>query len=108
MAFLRWLPRSPEPPPVTTSPLSSPGETRGALPWPSRPSRPSGSLSIRGWPSWSPRSASGYRLFLTGLLYQEPGGRLRRAAAVAGCDGDLVAYDTGEMVEQVMELLAMS
>jgi hypothetical protein len=40
-----------------------------------------------------------YRLFLTGLLYQEPGGRLRRAAAVASRDGDLVAYDTGEVVE---------
>jgi len=40
-----------------------------------------------------------YRLFLTGLLYQEPGGRLLRAAAVASRDGDLVAYDAGEVVE---------
>ncbi|HEV2920078.1 MAG TPA: hypothetical protein VG673_12680 [Actinomycetota bacterium] len=40
-----------------------------------------------------------YPLFLTGLLYQEPGGPLRRAAAVASRDGDLVAYDTGEVVE---------
>jgi hypothetical protein len=41
-----------------------------------------------------------YRLFLTGLLYyQEPGGRLRRATAVASRDGDLVAYDDGEVVE---------
>ena len=40
-----------------------------------------------------------YPLFLTGLLYQEPGGRLLRAAAVASRDGDLVAYDAGEVVE---------
>jgi len=40
-----------------------------------------------------------YRLFLTGLLYQEPGGPLRRATAVASRDGDLVAYDAGEVVE---------
>ena len=40
-----------------------------------------------------------YPLFLTGLLYQEPGGPLRRAAAVASRDGDLVAYDAGEAVE---------
>ena len=40
-----------------------------------------------------------YPLFLTGLLYQEPGGPLRRAAAVASRDGDLVAYDAGEVVE---------
>ena len=40
-----------------------------------------------------------YPLFLTGLLYQEPGGPLRRATAVATRDGDLVAYDAGEMVE---------
>ena len=40
-----------------------------------------------------------YRLFLTGLLYQEPGGPLRRAAAVASRDGDLVAYDAGEVFE---------
>ena len=40
-----------------------------------------------------------YPLFLTGLLYQEPGGSLRRAAAVASRDGDLVAYDAGEEFE---------
>ena len=40
-----------------------------------------------------------YPLFLTGLLYQEPGGPLRRATAVASRDGDLVAYDAGEVVE---------
>ena len=40
-----------------------------------------------------------YPLFLIGLLYQEPGGPLRRASAVASRDGDLVAYDAGEAVE---------
>jgi hypothetical protein len=40
-----------------------------------------------------------YPLFLTGLLYEEPGGPLRRATAVASRDGDLVAYDAGEVVE---------
>ena len=40
-----------------------------------------------------------YPLFLTGLLYQEPGGPLRRATAVASRDGDPVAYDAGEVVE---------
>jgi hypothetical protein len=42
-----------------------------------------------------------YRLFLTGPLYEDegPGGPLRRATAVAGRDGDLVAYDAGEVVE---------
>ena len=40
-----------------------------------------------------------YPLFLTGLLYQEPGGPQRRATAVASRDGDLVAYDAGEVVE---------
>jgi hypothetical protein len=40
-----------------------------------------------------------YPLFLTGLLYQEPGGPLRRATAVASRDGDLVVYDAGEVVE---------
>ena len=40
-----------------------------------------------------------YPLFLTGLLYQEPGGPLRRATAVASRDGDLVAYDVGEVFE---------
>ena len=39
-----------------------------------------------------------YPLFLTGLLYEEPGGPLRRATAVASRDGDLVA-DAGEVVE---------
>ena len=32
-----------------------------------------------------------YPLFLTGLLYEEPGSPLRRATAVAGRDGDLLA-----------------
>jgi hypothetical protein len=40
-----------------------------------------------------------YPLFLAGLLYEEPGGPLRRATAVASRDGDLVAYDAGEVVE---------
>jgi hypothetical protein len=40
-----------------------------------------------------------YPLFLTGLLYQEPGGPLRRAAAVVSRDGDLVAYEAGEVFE---------
>ena len=40
-----------------------------------------------------------YRLLLTGLLHEEAGGRLRRVAAVASRDGDLVAYDAGEVVE---------
>jgi hypothetical protein len=40
-----------------------------------------------------------YPLFLAGLLHQEPGGPLRRASAVASRDGDLVAYDAGEVVE---------
>ena len=40
-----------------------------------------------------------YPLFLTGLLHQEPGGALRLASAVASRDGDLVAYDAGEVVE---------
>jgi hypothetical protein len=40
-----------------------------------------------------------YPLFLTGLLHEEAGGRLRRVAAVASRDGDLVAYDAGEVVE---------
>ena len=40
-----------------------------------------------------------YRLFLAGLLYQEPGGALRRTTAVASRDGDLVADDAGEVVE---------
>jgi hypothetical protein len=45
-------------------------------------------------------SALGFRrcpLFLTGLLYAEPGGSVRRATAVASRDGDLVAYDAGEV-----------
>ena len=40
-----------------------------------------------------------YPLFLTGLLDEEPGGPLRRATAVASRDGDLVAYDAGEVFE---------
>jgi hypothetical protein len=40
-----------------------------------------------------------YPLFLTGLLYEEPGGPLRRVAAVASRDGDLVAYDASEVFE---------
>jgi hypothetical protein len=40
-----------------------------------------------------------YPLFLTGLLHEEAGGRLRRVAAVASRDGDLVAYDPGEVIE---------
>jgi hypothetical protein len=45
-----------------------------------------------------------YPLFLTGLLYLEPGGPLRRATAVASRDGDLVAYDSGEVVEHAGHL----
>jgi hypothetical protein len=41
-----------------------------------------------------------YPLFLAGLLYEESGGPLRRATAVASRDGDLVAYDAGEVFEQ--------
>jgi hypothetical protein len=40
-----------------------------------------------------------YPLFLAGLLYEEPGGPLRRATAAASRDGDLLAYDAGEAVE---------
>jgi hypothetical protein len=40
-----------------------------------------------------------YPLFLAGLLYEEPGGPLRRATAVASRDGDLLAYDSGEFFE---------
>jgi hypothetical protein len=40
-----------------------------------------------------------YPLFLAGLLYEEPGGPLRQATAVASRDGDLVAYDAGEVFE---------
>jgi hypothetical protein len=40
-----------------------------------------------------------YPLFLAGLLYEEPGGPLRRATAVASRDGDLLAYDAGEAFE---------
>jgi hypothetical protein len=45
-----------------------------------------------------------YPLFLTGLLYEEPGGPLRRATAVASRDGDLVAYDAGEVFEHAGHL----
>jgi hypothetical protein len=41
-----------------------------------------------------------YPLFLAGLLYEQPGGPLRRATAVASRDGDLLAYDSGEFFEQ--------
>jgi len=40
-----------------------------------------------------------YPLFLAGLLYEEPGGPLRRAIAVASRDGDLLAYDSGEFFQ---------
>jgi hypothetical protein len=40
-----------------------------------------------------------YPLFLTGLLYEEPGGPLRLAIAVASRSGDLLAYDAGEFFE---------
>jgi hypothetical protein len=49
-----------------------------------------------------------YPLFLTGLLYQEPGGPMGRAAAVASRDGDLVAYDTGEVFELARPVPTMS
>jgi hypothetical protein len=38
-------------------------------------------------------------LFLAGLLYEEPGGPLRQATAVASRDGDLLAYDSGAFFE---------
>ncbi len=40
-----------------------------------------------------------YALFLTGLVYEEPGGPLRRATAVATREGDLVAVERGEFFE---------
>jgi hypothetical protein len=40
-----------------------------------------------------------YPLFFAGLLYEQPGGPLRRATAVASRDGDLLAYDSGEFFE---------
>lgn len=40
-----------------------------------------------------------YQLFVAGLVYEQPGGPLHRSAAVAGRDGDLVAYDDGEFIE---------
>jgi hypothetical protein len=40
-----------------------------------------------------------YPLFLTGLLYEQPGSPLRQATAVASRDGDLLAYDSGEVFE---------
>jgi hypothetical protein len=40
-----------------------------------------------------------FPLFLAGLLYEEPGGPLRRATAMASRDGDLLAYDSGEAFE---------
>jgi len=47
-------------------------------------------------------SALGFRrypLFLAGLLYEAPSGPLSRATAVASRDGDLLAYDSGEVFE---------
>ena len=38
-----------------------------------------------------------YPLFLAGLQYQPEGGPLRHAAAVATRDGDLLAYDRGDV-----------
>jgi hypothetical protein len=40
-----------------------------------------------------------YPLFLAGLLYEEPGGPLRQATAVASRDADLLAYDSGAFFE---------
>jgi hypothetical protein len=40
-----------------------------------------------------------YPLFLAALLYEQPGGPLRQASAVATRDGDLLAYDSGEAFE---------
>jgi hypothetical protein len=40
-----------------------------------------------------------YQLFLAGLIYEEPGGPLSLATAVASRDGDLLAYDSGEFFE---------
>jgi hypothetical protein len=45
-----------------------------------------------------------YRLFLAGLLYEEPGGPLRRATAVVSRDGGLVADDAGEVFEHAGHL----
>ena len=47
-----------------------------------------------------------YQLFLAGLLYEEPGGPLRRAMAVASRDGDLLAYDSGEVFEHAARVPA--
>lgn len=38
-----------------------------------------------------------YPLFLSGLVYKEPGGPLRRAIVVATREGDLVAVERGEV-----------
>lgn len=40
-----------------------------------------------------------YPLFLTGLVYEDSEGPLRRAIAVATREGDLVAFDSGEFFE---------
>jgi hypothetical protein len=40
-----------------------------------------------------------YPLFLTGLVYEEPGGSLRSATAVATREGDLVAFGRGEFFQ---------
>ena len=47
-----------------------------------------------------------YPLFLAGLLYEEAGGPLRQATAVATRDGDLLAYDSGEAVEHAGQVPA--
>ena len=38
-----------------------------------------------------------YPLFLSGIVYEEPGGPLRRAIVVATSEGDLVAVERGEV-----------
>jgi hypothetical protein len=38
-----------------------------------------------------------YPLFLSGLVYKEPGGPLRRAIVVATREGDLIAIEKGEV-----------
>jgi hypothetical protein len=45
-----------------------------------------------------------YPLFLAGLVYEESGGPLRRAAAVGTRDGDLVAFDRGEFFQYAGEV----
>ena len=89
---------------ATTSRPSRPGETRGPMTQPPQPTEQF---------AQHPRLAElvtalgfrRYRLFLTGLLYQEPDGPPRRASAVASRDGDLVADDAGEVVEHAGRVL---